>query len=208
VAHEPPPLSAARPARPPNSRAIRTAFFGAWAVVGVVFVAVLVLNPSGFGPLGPTDQASYVGSQVPTGTNFTFLFSETVALYVVNVSSLAPGVPVRVDLFGNWSASSPTAVSVEVNGVSAKCPYPWGCFGTPGNLSGAILANVTVTSETGSSLGVRQATISVVFWAAGSDTVTATSPIYARAGDAPMGARGALTTGESALYLPEACASR
>ncbi len=154
-------------------------FYGGWGVVAVAVVVILVLTAGRSVPFGPSGSADYVGSQVPTGTNFSFLFSESIALYAV-----APGVTpanetVVVTVWGNWSATALTSVSLSVNGVSPACPAPWGCFGQPGTGSGSLGQNVTIHPASGLGLPADGFTVALVFWATGQDTVRALSPLYA-----------------------------
>ncbi len=157
----------------------RRVFFGAWAVAAVVIVVLLVTFAGHPLSAGPTDQASYVGSKVPPGTNFTFLISESVALYDVNLTGTSPSDNVTLLLFGNWSATSGTSVETTLDGVSSACPFPWGCYGTPGSTAGTIDLALTISTDPAAHLGLPELTVAIVFWSLGTDTVTATSPIYA-----------------------------
>lgn len=157
----------------------RRIFFGAWLAVGVV-VAVLLVATAGH-PLsgGPSDQASYIGSQVPVGTNFTFLISESIALYEVNLTGTSPTDTVTILLHGTWSASASTYEETTVGGASTACPYPWGCYGSPGTTSGSINSSLQLDTDPALYVGLHEVTVAVVFWALATDTVTATSPIFA-----------------------------
>lgn len=157
----------------------RRIFFAAWSVAAVVIVVLLVAFAGHPISGGTTNQASYVGSKVPTWTNFTFLISESIALYQLNLTGTSPTDNVTILIFGNWSASSSTSVETTVGGVSPACPFPWGCYGAAGSYSGTINTALTIPTDPSSHLGVPELTVDLVFWALSTDTVTATSPIYA-----------------------------
>lgn len=167
------------PSTPPNLVWVRRWFFGGWCVAAVVIVLLLIVTAGHPLPGGPTYRASYIGSKVPTGTNFTFIFSETISLYALNVTSTSSSGTATVVIFGNWSASQATSVSTSVGGLSPSCPEPWGCWGTPGASSGSLDLSVTVSTNLASQFGGSELTVALVFWSISTDTVTATSPIFA-----------------------------
>lgn len=162
-----------------GQRLLRFAFLSVWVAVAVVVLAALLYFPAIPQAGGRSSVPSYVGSAVPVGTNFSFLFTEAVAIFAENASvATGPPVTLYVLVSGNWTATNPTWVRVNLGGPgSPTCNGLFGCEGGPANLSGSIhLATEVAAGD--SAEGLDQV-LYLEFWARGGDTVTAASPISA-----------------------------
>jgi hypothetical protein len=158
----------------------REYFFVAWGVVAVVLVAALLLSPSA--APGPATAAapSYVGRSVPAGTLFSFLFTESVAIYRENLTGSASSPPVTIAVNGRWSSTAGTWVRLSMDGGSAPdCFAPVGCVDAAPTLSGVINLTAELPSNSASALGATSVTLYLQLWATGSDTLNVTVPIVA-----------------------------
>jgi hypothetical protein len=173
----PQPLSS-RPA-PAGPDWPRRIFIAAWLGIAVVTVVLLVVYAGHPLSLGPSNEVSYVGSEVPTGTNLTFYFSESIALLDLNLTGTSPANVSTILIWGNWTATAPTAVSALIGPVAVSCTQPWGCYGASGTMAGSVALSLNITTDPAQHLGLPQLTIGLGFWSLGKDTVTVTSPLFA-----------------------------
>jgi hypothetical protein len=151
-----------------------------WALLIATVLVGLIVSPTVSNPEDLDVVHSYAGSAIAPGTNFSFLFAVIIPVWTENASNGAGNASIHVRVSGNWSASGLTWVELEAYTPGApSCLLPLGCEEGPGNVSGSLQLNVTVTPESVPPPTGGPPTVYLEFCAKGADTVEVTSPIAA-----------------------------